>query len=258
MATQWLTLAVQAAKGRLSQAGRLLLRLVYTGYILGLTLIAVPPLWALVGLSRHATTVRRQLKRFSRIVIAASGCPLTVTGLERLRDLGPAIFVANHASYVDVLVILATLPENLRFAAKGRLASYPVLGTIIPKAGYITIEKTKQAERMEGADDVSAALADGESMFVFPEGTFVRAPGLLPFRLGAFRAAASTGRPVVPIALAGTRQVFPADTMLLRPGRITLTVCPPLHPGDTGWDETVRLRDETRRLIEACAGEAAG
>lgn len=258
MVTQWLTLAVQAAKGRLSQAGRLLLRLVYTGYILGLTLVAIPPLWALVGLSRHTTTVRRQLKRFSRVVIAASGCPLTVTGLERLRDLGPAIFVANHASYVDVLVILAILPENLRFAAKGRLASYLVLGTIIPKAGYITIEKTKQADRMEGADDVSAALADGESMFVFPEGTFVRAPGLLPFRLGAFRAAASTGRPVVPIALAGTRQVFPADTMLLRPGRITLTVCSPLHPGDTGWDETVRLRDEARRLIEARAGEAAG
>ncbi|MEO2199491.1 MAG: AMP-binding protein [bacterium] len=256
--TQWLTLAAQAAKGRLSQAGRLLQRLVYTGYILGLTLVAVPPLWALVGLSRHTTTARRQLKRFSRGVIAASGCPLTVTGLEHLRDLGPAIFVANHASYVDVLVILATLPGNLRFAAKGRLASYPVLGTIIPKAGYITIEKTKQTERMEGADDLSAALADGESMFVFPEGTFVRAPGLLPFRLGAFRAAANSGRPVVPIALAGTRQVFPADTMLLRPGRITLTVCPPLHPGDRGWDETVRLRDEARRLIEARAGEAAG
>ena len=111
---------------------------------------------------------------------------------------------------------------------------------------------------MAGADDVSTALTDGESMFVFPEGTFVRAPGLLPFRLGAFRGAADSGRPVVPIALAGTRHIFPAGTMLLRPGPITLTISPRLTPGGAGWEETVRLRDESRRFIEHHVGEAAG
>ncbi len=258
MATQWLTLAWHAVGGGLAQTGGLLLRVGYTAYVLGLTLAAVPPLWALVGLSRRTISARRLLSRFSRFVIALSGCPLVVTGLEHLHDLGPAIFVANHASYVDVVVILATLPANLRFAAKGRLATYPVLGTIIPKAGYITIQKAKLAEQVEGADDVRTALADGESVFVFPEGTFVRSPGLLPFRLGAFRAAADSGHPVVPIALAGTRHIFPADTLLLRPGRITMTIGPPLHPGETGWKETVRLRDETRRLIAQQVGEGAG
>ena len=120
------------------------------------------------------------------------------------------------------------------------------------------IEKAKLSDQMEGADEVSAALRAGESMFVFPEGTFVRAPGLLPFRLGAFRAAAETGRPVVPMALAGTRHIFPADTPLLRPGRITLTIEPPLRPGSTGWDETVRLRDEARRVISRDVREVAG
>ena len=257
MTRQWLTLACGAIAARIRRSASLLLRVAFTAYIVALLIVAVPPLWALVLLSRRTVTVRRLLSRFSRFVVAVSGCRLEVRGLERLRDIGPAIFVANHASFLDVLVLLAVLPVNLRFAAKGRLATYPVLGTVIPRAGYITIEKTKLSEQMEGADDVSAALGTGESMFVFPEGTFVRAPGLLPFRLGAFRAAAETGRPLVPVAISGTRHIFPADTLLLRPGPITMTIERPLRPRDRGWDETVRLRDEARRAIARDVGEVA-
>jgi fatty-acyl-CoA synthase len=255
---QWLTLTSHAVAGRIRNIGDLVLRLVYTGYIVVLVALSVPPLWALVRMSHRTTTVRTLLSRFSRFIVAASGCPLDVQGRAHLQDLGPAIFVANHASYLDVVVVLAALPVNLRFATKGRLIRYPVLGTLIPRAGYIAIEKAKLSDQMQGADEVSTALGSGESMFVFPEGTFVRAPGLLPFRLGAFRAASETGRPVVPIALAGTRYIFPAGTPLLRPGRITLTIETPLRPGGAGWDETVRLRDEARRVISSDAGEIAG
>ena len=258
MARQWLTLAWHAIAAPARRLAERTLGLGYTGYILALTLLLVPPLWALVGLTRRVTTARQLLRRFSRLVVALSGCRLEVRGLDHIRNLGPAIFVANHASYLDVVVVLATLPANLRLAAKGRLTTYPVLGTVIPKANYITIEKTKLSQQMEGADEVSAALGAGESMCVFPEGTFVRAPGLLPFRLGAFRAAAESGRPLVPIAISGTRHIFPADTLLLRPGRITMAIQPPLRPRDTGWDETVRLRDEARRVIAREAGEEAG
>ena len=109
--------------------------------------------------------------------------------------------------------------------------------------------------RFQPAVPPRSALAAGESMFVFPEGRFVRAPGLLPFRLGAFRAAAEAGRPPVPVALTGTRRLFPADTVLLRPGRIRVVVAPPLHPRNAEWSEVVRLRDEARRAIAERAGE---
>ena len=258
MARQWLTLGWRTVTAWSRRAADLLLRVLFTLYILAVTLVSVPPLWALIRMSRRPATARGWLKRFARFVVAVSGCPLEVRGLEHIRGLGPAIFVANHASYFDVVLILATLPANLRLAAKARLATYPVLGTIIPRAGYIAIEKTKLSEQMEGADGVSAALDAGDSMFVFPEGTFVRAPGLLPFRLGAFRAAAESGHPVVPVAISGTRHIFPAHTLLLRPGPVTLTIEPPLHPGEGGWNETVRLRDEARRVISRAVGEVAG
>ena len=258
MARQWLSLTRQTIGGWFSHMLDLGLRLVYTSYIASLTLLLVPPLWILTRMSRRPEVARHLLTRFSRLILALSGCRVVTSGLEHLRDLGPAIFVANHASYLDVVVLLANLPLDLRFAAKGRLTTYPVLGTIIPRAGYISLEKTNLSEQMEGADEVSATLATGESMFVFPEGTFVRAPGLLPFRLGAFRAAAQSKLPVIPIALSGTRQIFPAGTLLLKPGPITVTVNPPLVSNDATWNEILRLRDQARHIIVKTSHEAAG
>jgi len=258
MPGQWLSLTWQTLCGWFTQTLNTVYRVFYTIYIAGLVAILVPPLWGLARISRHPRTVRHLLNRFSRIILALSGCPVKVTGLEHIQNLGPAIFIANHGSYLDVVAILATLPLNLKFAAKGRLINYPVLGTVVPSAGYVSIKKANLSEQMEGADEVSTALASGESMFVFPEGTFVRAPGLLPFRLGAFRAAALSGCPVVPITLGGTRRIFPAGTLLLSPGRITVAIAEPLHPDENTWSEVVRLRDEARNIIAQTGDEAAG
>ena len=255
LARQWAAMAWEAARGRCARIADLLLRSAYTLYMVGLLVVLVPPLWVLVRTSRRAGPARRWLRRFARLLAAASLSRVTASGLEHLRGLGPAVFVANHASFADVVVVLATLPAGVRFAAKGRLATYPILKTIIRRGGYLRIEKDAQSQRMEGADDVSATLGAGESMFVFPEGRFVRAPGLLPFRLGAFRAAAGAGCPVVPVALAGTRRMFPAGTLLLRPGRIQVVVGPPLQPRSADWSEVVRLRDEARRAIGKETGE---
>ena len=255
LARQWVVMAWQAARGHGRRALDVLLRTAYTLHMVGLLVVLVPPLWVLVRASPRPDSARRWLRRFARLLAAASLSRVTASGLEHLRSLGPAVFVANHASFADVVVVLATLPASIRFAAKGRLATYPILRTIIRRGGYLRIEKTGLSQRMEGAGEVGTTLAAGESMFVFPEGRFVRAPGLLPFRLGAFRAAAEAGCPVVPVALAGTRRMFPAGTLLLRPGRIHVAVGPPLQPRSADWSEVVRLRDEARRAIGRETGE---
>jgi len=103
---------------------------------------------------------------------------------------------------------------------------------------------------MEGADDVAAVLRRGQSLFVFPEGTFGTEPGLLPFRLGAFRAAVDAGCAVVPVIIRGTRRAFPAGAWLLRPTKLSVTIGAPLVAGGTGWEEMVRLRDKVKDAIE--------
>ena len=95
---------------------------------------------------------------------------------------------------------------------------------------------------------------------IFAEGTFTPAPGLRPFQLGAFKSAVASGCPVLPIALRGTRDVLPDEAVLAKPGRVTLTVCPPIYPsahsaerGD--WQEILRLRDAARAAIAEHCGE---
>ena len=162
------------------------------------------------------------------------------------------MIVANHASFLDVLLLLAVLPPTVRFGAKARLTRYPILGTILRRAGYVLVQR--------GARDSAAALAatidDGDSLFIFPEGTFVRAPGVMPFRLGAFQVAVEKGVPVVPIALRGhARRVAGRDVAAAaRPLSVTIGMA--RWPAAAGWAETVRLREEARQWIADQAGEA--
>jgi 1-acyl-sn-glycerol-3-phosphate acyltransferase len=107
-------------------------------------------------------------------------------------------------------------------------------------------------------------LRKGESVFVFPEGTFTRDPGVRQFQLGAFKAAVETGAPIIPVSLRGTREFLPDGVLLPRPSDVTITLSPPIFPratsGDAAsgadWHELIRLRDSVREAVAKNSGEA--
>jgi uracil-DNA glycosylase family 4 len=134
------------------------------------------------------------------------------------------------------------------------LGSTACLGVLNEKIA-VWAQHGRLIERLSGADVLARLLREGRQMLVFPEGTFLRPPEVLPFRLGAFKAAVDTGRPIVPIALRGTRRVLPADTHLFSRGPIDVIVGAPLVPAGQGWPEMVRLRDEARAVIARGCGE---
>ena len=98
-------------------------------------------------------------------------------------------------------------------------------------------------------------LAAGEPAVIFPEGTFTRAPGLLAFHMGAFAAAAESGRPVVPVTLRGTRSVLRDESWLPRRRPLEVLVHEPIWPRGTDWSEAVRLRNAARAVILEHCGE---
>lgn len=255
---QWVRLVAQSALARVRRAGIGLLRVLYTAYVALLLLVTSPLVWTVLAIGPPGHWTTRLVGSWTRVMLAVSGCPVDLIGRDRVAGLSAAVWVANHASYLDPVLVMAVLPVRLRFAAKGQLARYPLLGTAIRKGQHIRIEKSDLSQRIAGASAVVVPLRKGESLFMFPEGTFTVSPGLLPFRLGAFRAAVETGRPVVPVAISGTRRIFPADTLLLRPGRITVTIGQPLMPVADDWKEIVRLRDAARAAIEETLQERTG
>jgi 1-acyl-sn-glycerol-3-phosphate acyltransferase len=192
-------------------------------------------------------------------VLRLAGCGPSVRGLEHAPRRS-AVLVANHSSYLDVVALLAALRPaepvlDLRFVAKRELLATPIVGKVLRKAGHLTVDRVDLSRGVADATRVTAALRDGAVVCVFPEGTFVRRPGLLPFRLGAFKAAVEAGCPIVPVVIRGTRDVLPADTRRPRPGRIAVTVLPPLAVAGEGWREMVRLRDAARAAVAAALDE---
>jgi Acyl-CoA synthetases (AMP-forming)/AMP-acid ligases II len=231
-------------------------RAIFSGWILFVLLVSLPMLWAYLAVRRSGCHADRAAKRWSRLALTVCGLRPRVVGLEHLHALDSGILVANHASYIDPVVLMATIPCEFHFVAKRALAEYPLIGTVIRKAEHLTIEKAGLSDRLAGADEVAQHLHEGERLMIFPEGTFVRAPGLLPFRLGAFRAAVDSSRPIVPVALAGTRHVLPDGTWLFRHGPITVTIGAPMGPQARGWPEMVRLRDAAVDHIARKCGES--
>ena len=248
-AVQWARVFARSALARCRQWGARLLKTAFTAYVWLLLLLTAPPAWVLLAVGPRGRWPTRLIGAWTKLILAVTGCRLEVDGLDRAGS-EPAVYVANHVSFLDPVVIMAALPADVCFAVKGRLVHYPLVGTTIRKAGHVTLDKSDHAQRIDDAAAIIAPLREGRSLFIFPEGTFTEAPGLLPFRLGAFRAAADTGRPVVPVAISGTHRVFPAGTLLVWPGRIKVTFGQPLAPEGNDWREIVRLRDAARTAIE--------
>jgi fatty-acyl-CoA synthase len=231
------------------QAGSFL----FTAYV-GLLLLPIgAAAWLLLRILPAGPRAARMLKRAAGILFRAAGCRIELDGGHHLQDIAPPVLVANHQSYLDSLVLLAALPVLPNIVVNERLPGAPLVGPGVRAARFLPADRTSIAGRLKCADGMVAALSAGEALLVFPEATFDGGPGLLPFRLGAFSAAAATGRPVVPITLRGTRRMLPSGSRLLRRGRLSITIHPPIYPRGRGWEEALRLRTETRQQIARAA-----
>jgi len=254
---QWTRLLVEDLEARVRQLVRRAGALAYAAYVGGLLLLTLPALWGLLLLCPRGRLADRLVRVWCRGLLAMAGCPVRVEGLENLLGTGSVILASNHASYLDAVVLLAAIPEEFRFVAKRELASTPLVGTVIRKVGHLTVERADLSRSVADAERATTMLGEGTSLLFFPEGTFVRAPGILPFRLGTFKSAVEAGRPVIPVTIRGTREILPAYTWLLRRGVITVAIGSPIKPEGTGWQEIVRLRDQVRAEIVRRSGEPA-
>ena len=231
----------------------------YGVYALSAFVALFLPLWLIVLLAPSRRFAAQVTHVGLRIILAVVGVRVGVEGREVLDQAGksrPWIFAPNHASYLDIVALMAYLPADARFVAKGEVRSMPFIGTIARRIGHFTFDRNNPQARIEQAQQVDHALRHDVSVVIYPEGTFTPLPGIRPFLLGAFKAAVDTGRPVCPVAVRGAREILRDGTYLPKPGRIVLTFGPLLTPAAGGdWHELVRLRDATREILARNSGE---
>jgi len=244
------------AAGSGAQRGLEVLYGIYTYVAFAVFLL---PTWTLAYFAPSRASATRITQIGSRIFFRLAGIRIDIEGEQHLQGAPNCVFVSNHTSFLDVVLYLAVLKFTYRFVSKIEVASWPFIGTFLRRREDLRFRREDKSARLDQALQLEKVLRAGESLLIFPEGTFVATDGLRAFQMGSFKAAVATGRPVCPIALRGVRQIFRDEAVMMRPGRITIRVGEPLQPRTgpdvSAWSEMVRLRDAAREFIGERCGE---
>jgi len=192
---------------------------------------------------------RRLTHRLARIALPVLGIRLGVDGVERLPE-GSCVVVANHASYLDGVVMKAALPPRFSFVIKREAASMPVAGFLLKRIGSEFVDRHNEGGRRRDALRVLRRAEEGHALVFFPEGTFDEQPGLKRFHVGAFAAAVRGAMPVVPVVIHGARRALPNGAVIVRPGRVRIEILEPIPAPDSA-DAADALRQAARREILA-------
>ena len=229
----------------------------YTSYFALVGIITlIPLLIAIQPASRNNAS--KFIKFWANIMCFLSLSPIKITGKEHLTASKPAIFMSNHTSYVDIVLLMKILPPNVVFVAKQALFNVPILSMLLKKLGCISVDKTNSFQGLEDIQKITLALNEGRSIFIFPEGTFTYSAGLHPFKLAAFKIAQALKMPICPIAIKGARHMLRDESYLFTPHPMTMTIGQLIYPeGDNELKRIIQLKNTVRSEIAKHCGEGS-
>ncbi|MEK6594014.1 MAG: AMP-binding protein [Pseudomonadota bacterium] len=246
----WLALLPQVRRTLRSAGG-----LLYGAYALFLLGVMGGLTWLACAVLPRPDWCWQVSHRMARAFLQLTGMPLSVRGLENIPAARTCLLAVNHASYLDGIMLAAALPEPRSFVAKRELLDHWVPRIYLSRVGSVFVDRLDAQRGVEDTGRFVEAARSGKSLVVFPEGTFRRMPGLLPFRMGAFVVAAQAGVPVVPVTLRGTRSALREGQWLFHRSRISVTFSVPIEPAGNDWNAAIQLRDATRAEILRLCGE---
>ena len=209
--------------------------------------------WPVVTVALSRPFNRRYVRAAARVFLALVGARVTRTG-GAVPD-GGLVLAANHTSYFDVVALIAALPSDVVFVAKNTFERSALTGPFLRHLGTVFVERFDVQRGVADAAAIRDAVKAGARVVFFPEGTFTRMPGLLPFRSGAFATAAEAGVPVLPVAVRGVRTFLRAHSWFPRHARLTVAVGEAVRPEGNAWQAMVHLRDATRAQLLELSGE---
>jgi 1-acyl-sn-glycerol-3-phosphate acyltransferase len=206
-------------------------------------------------LDRTGNTAHRAARVWGRMLLAVSFIRVRATGLEKLDPHGSYVFVANHASYMDIPALVSQLPQQFRFFAKKSLYRIPFLGWHLRWAGHFPVDRSNARNSLKSMSEGARVIGRRRlSLLLFPEGG--RSPqGLREFREGAAYIAIKAGVPVVPVAIVGMRELLPMHSIHIRSGEVLVRIGEPIPT------KSLKLagREElTRRLYQEIHGMLGG
>jgi putative phosphoserine phosphatase/1-acylglycerol-3-phosphate O-acyltransferase len=212
------------------------------------------PIWALTGSQREARNFSTSL--FADVSSALIGLNLVVRGEEHLWSSRPAVFVFNHQSKADVVIIARLLRRDIAGVGKKEIKKMPLIGKTLELAGTVFIDRENASSAIDAMQPLVDAMRNaGKSVVIAPEGTRTISPRLAPFKKGAFHLAIQAGVPMVPIVIHNAGDVAPKGDFVFRPATVEVDVLPPVDTRGWSADTIEEHVAEVRRLFQATLGQ---
>ncbi len=205
------------------------------------------PIWALTGSKREALNF--SVSVFADTASALIGLNLKVRGEHHLWSHRPAVFIFNHQSNVDMVIIARLLRRDITGVGKREIRDMPVIGRVMEAAGVVLIDRRNTASAIEAMRPlVDAMRVEGKSVCLSPEGTRAPTIKLSSFKKGAFHLAMQAGVPIVPIVIQNSGDVQPKGDILYHPGTVEVEVLPPVDTSEWSADTIDRHVADVRAM----------
>jgi putative phosphoserine phosphatase/1-acylglycerol-3-phosphate O-acyltransferase len=220
--------------------------------------VAGLPIWALTGSRRDA--VNFSMSVFADLASALIGLNLRIKGEHHLWSHRPAVFLFNHQSNVDMVIVARLLRRDISGIGKKEIGDIPLIGRILEYSGVVLIDRKDHDRAVEAmAGLVDTMRVEGKSVCISPEGTRSITPRLAPFKKGAFHLAIQAGVPVVPIVIHNSVDVMPKGSAIYHPATVNVEVLPPVDT--SGWkSDTIEehVEDVRNMYLEALGRDRDG
>ncbi|MEN8304112.1 MAG: 1-acyl-sn-glycerol-3-phosphate acyltransferase, partial [Campylobacterota bacterium] len=228
-------------------------------------LLVLPVAWLGAVLLPNHNSRWKFMGSCSRFIAKVTRIPIKVIGVENIsRASGSYVIVVNHASYIDSLVIAASLPGDFHVVSKSELSQSFLTRLPLENLNAEFVERFDTGKSVDDTQHLLNVLKEGNRLLFFAEGTFSRIPGLGQFHLGAFKTAADVGAAVIPVSIRGSRSILRGGSWFPRHGSITVTIGEPINPAEIvseegdkegSWKLAIALRKHARDFILRHCGE---
>ena len=185
---------------------------------------------------------------WGKLLVKVSGIRCEVSGIENIPKNKAMIFAANHQGAADILIVLACLPSNFRFAIKKELFNIPIFGWYLRRAGYFPIDRKLILSAYRTVENIIEYIKGGDNVLIFPEGTRTKTGELGKFKRGSLLAALKSGAPIVPLAISGSFDLMPKGSFIMNPHPVKFSIGKPIEiTSEADYDSKV---EEVRSAIE--------
>lgn len=196
------------------------------------------------------------MRAASRSVLACCGVRVRLKGAVNIAPGAQYVLMMNHVNLLDPFVFIGHYPGLARGIEEESHFRWPIYGWMLHRIGQVPISRKDPAKARESLAR-AAALVRGRpeySILILPEGTRTPDGNLGPFKRGGFHLALETGLDILPLVLTGSYRVLRKGSLLVRPGRVELTVLPPLPISGCSRDDVGEMADRTRSVFMAALG----